>query len=513
MRLVREKWLGRAATVVGLRNITTTATASHASASTGAKTAAEMEVSTTVAITTAIVTAIVTAIATAAMLLICYTPVQAQAETVARSLQELVDQADPGATIELASGTYAGPVTIRKPLKIRGVKAGEADEADEADETDETDETDEAGEAVLLNEGVGPALTIEADGVHLSNLRIVDEAVKDAPTVLVTGNRVVLQSLRIATGSHGIAVRDADGGEIAGTTIEWAAAGVQMADKGNGIDLFNAHDWVLADNEIRNVHDGIYMEKSDNASVSGNLIEQSRYGIHCMYTKGALLEGNTGHFNVTGAMVMASRQATVRDNRFRKQSEHVNSQGILLYDVQASRVEGNESSGNRVGLYVEQSQNNQLVGNLVQDNFIGIQLLDSSENTITDNRFIGNVADAQARNSINNAISGNYWDSFQGIDVDGDGKSNIPYAVNPFFQGLVQKRPPFQLFFQSPGMAFLEGLYQGDRELWATDTAPLMVPGKATGGKSSEGAVAGLAGLALLGSAGAFIFRMRRRLV
>jgi nitrous oxidase accessory protein len=130
--------------------------------------------------------------------------------------------------------------------------------------------------------------------------------------------------------------------------------------------------------------------------------------------------------------------------------------------------------GNRVGFYIEQSSDNIFMRNQVGQNFIGIQFIEASANRFSDNRFSGNVIDAESRASSDNQIDGNFWDSFSGIDPDGDGRSDISNAINPFFQTIVKSRPAFQLFFQSPGMVFLESLFQGDREAWLADHTPLM---------------------------------------
>ncbi|EGG35850.1 conserved domain protein [Paenibacillus sp. HGF5] len=38
-------------------------------------------------------------------------------------------------------------------------------------------------------------------------------------------------------------MRDANQGTLTNNTTDWMADGVQMADKGNGVDIFNGHRW------------------------------------------------------------------------------------------------------------------------------------------------------------------------------------------------------------------------------------------------------------------------------
>src|SRR5690606_32929135 len=105
--------------------------------------------------------------------------------------------------------------------------------------------------------------------------------------------------------------------------------------------LYESHDARIENNEVFDMKDGIYLEKSHRASVEENRIYRSRYGIHCMYTNGTIVRSNEGEYNVTGAMIMGVRDAVVTDNSFRKQSENVHSQGLLLFDVQTSLIERN----------------------------------------------------------------------------------------------------------------------------------------------------------------------------
>lgn len=391
----------------------------------------------------------------------------------AAKLQQLVDEAKSGDLVKLPPGQYEGPVVIKK--KIRLV----------AD-----------GEALLINRSSKPALRILADDVQVKGLHIMQESsAEQSAAVLVSANGAKLDGLQIQTRAFGIMLRDANRNDIRRTRVGWmdepGQPPAKMSEKRNGIDLFNSHDNTIRNNDVSGMNDGIYLESSHRTTVENNRIEHSRYGVHCMYTDGTVVRGNIGAYNVTGAMVMGVKDAEVAGNTFYKQSENVNSQGLLLFDVQTSRIHGNQVEGNRVGLYIEQSQQNELYDNNVLRNFVGIQLLESDGNRFTGNNFIGNVIEAEATDSVNNMLKGNFWDSFRGIDLEGDGFSEIRYGLNPFFQRLTSAVPAFQLFFQSPGMSFLESMFTSDQTDWAADEAPLMHPasqGPAASGHAGSGA-------------------------
>ncbi|XID94738.1 nitrous oxide reductase family maturation protein NosD [Paenibacillaceae bacterium WGS1546] len=405
-------------------------------------------------------------------------------------LQPILDAAEPGSVVALEARDYAGPATIGKRLTLRGVPG--------------TTVHDGGGDAVV---------DIRANGVAVERLSIVQTRTGEASAVRVSAADAKLAGLELETRSYGILVRDANRAEIRDNRIAWTGGGGAKSGSGrtsNGIDLFASHDAVIERNTVYDMLDGIYLENSNGAAVADNRVYRSRYGIHGMYTNGMRIVGNHGESNVTGAMVMGVRDAVVAGNSFRKQSESVHSQGLLLFDVHDSRIEGNLVEGNRVGIYVELSSGNRLADNAVERNFVGVQLIESSDNLFSGNRFVANVIEAEATDSAGNRLEANYWDSAQGLDLDGDGFSDLSYPINPFYSRLVERTPSFQLFFQSPGMTFLSGLFAAEADDWARDAAPLMdMPRNAGTERPASGtrnAAAGLIGLALLGGS-LFIIR------
>jgi nitrous oxidase accessory protein len=378
----------------------------------------------------------------------------AETNTEAIPLQPIIDSAGNGETITLAPGTYLGPVRIDKRLAING-----------------------NGGATLLNTSADGqvAVLIRADDVQLENLNIQQNNDEEAAAVRVEADRVTLKGLAIHTAGFGIVLREANGGVITMNKIRWfIPKGEAPGTRGNGIDLYNSHGTEIRENEISYLRDGIYLENSRNTVVDQNKLSYLRYGVHCMYINGSRVTNNTGEYNITGAMVMGVTDVVVSGNSFRKQNQNVHSQGILLYDVRTSSVLNNVVEGNRVGIYIQQSSDNVLQNNLVLRNYIGIQFEDAEGNRFQRNGFVANVIEAQATGSKDNELNGNYWDSFEGLDLTGDGLSDLRYAINPFYQQLVSNNAAYQLFFQSPGMTFLSDMYTSGKKQWSTDPAPLM---------------------------------------
>jgi len=367
-------------------------------------------------------------------------------------LQPIIDRSASGDVIVLESGRYAGPVTIDKNITIKG------------------DPT-----VIVVNAEATSTIMIRSDGVKLSGFTIDHDTNEQTAAIQVEGNNSEITDLHIQTQGFGMIIRNSSQATIKRNKITWVGSGsATSSQKGNGIDLYNAHDNYIDSNEITGMRDGIYLENSRKSTVRNNRLVHTRYGIHCMYIDGSSVMDNTGEENMTGAMIMGVKNTVISGNSFRKQSTNVHSQGILLYDVHQSSVLNNVVEGNRVGMNIAESSSNEIRGNAVLRNFVGIQLVLAEANEFTRNQLISNVIEASALDSPNNVMMENYWDSFQGLDLNQDGISEISYAINPFYEQLVSRNSAYQLFFQSPGMVFLSDLFTEGREQWTTDKSPRM---------------------------------------
>ncbi|MDG0812359.1 right-handed parallel beta-helix repeat-containing protein [Cohnella rhizosphaerae] len=310
------------------------------------------------------------------------------ASTEAIPLQPLIDATPAGQTLVLSGDrVYTGPAVISAAITISS-----------------------DGEAVVKNDGNRPALTLAADRIVLQDIAVSDSQTDPKkPAILVQSDGNRLERLRIKSQGGGIFLRKANDNRILNSRIEGARPGdpdEPYSRRGNGIDLLASARNVIEGNSIVHVHDGVYAESSNETRMRGNVATDSRYGYHVMFSGNTELTDNVGEGNVTGGMVMSVEGAVVKRNRFEKQTENVNSQGILLFDVHRSEISGNRVVDNRVGLYIEQSTDNTLADNEVVQNFIGMQMIRSSDNRLLNSLFAANVNQAQSTDSHNNTLQG-----------------------------------------------------------------------------------------------------------
>lgn len=367
------------------------------------------------------------------------------------SLQERIEQTEPGETLILPAGKYDGNVVIDKPMKVIG---------------------NENVQIIVKNEENG--INLHTDNISIENVEIIDTRTNpELATITITSNNNELREISLKTNGIGIKLLEAHRNLLSQITINGNEQ-VKFSNRGNGIDLWGAHENVIESSSIHHVRDGIYLESSKKNNIKNNNISNGRYGYHLMFTENTNLEKNAASNNVSGIMVMGTEGTTVTKNVTTDNTMSVQSQGLLLYDVVGATVTDNIITENKIGLYIEESCGNEIKRNHINKNYIGVQFLASESNDFQENALVANVVQGQAENSSNNHTDSNYWGDHSGIDIDGDGKSNVTYTVDPYYISLTNEYPPFQLFFQAPGMDFLEQLLHTPTENWLVDKSPLM---------------------------------------
>lgn len=356
-----------------------------------------------------------------------------------RSVAEAVRRARPHDTIRVAPGLYReNDIRIDKPLAIIGRQQPVLD----------------AG----FKKGI---FTVEADSVLIAGLtlRNVEEsfARNYAAVRVVYGSHVTLRDNVVQNTYYGLYLERADNCLVQRNTIRGQAR--KESTSGNAIHIYNSNAITVANNQVSGHRDGIYLESAGNSVVRGNTSKGNlRYGLHFMFSDNNRYERNRFSRNGSGIAVMYSRQIHMYDNLF-EHNRGPAAYGILLKDIADSYIERNIFRQNTTGIYAEGSTRLHIKHNEFSHNGWAVRLLGSSTGlNFEENNFIQNTFEISTSNnySSDNAFRGNFWSSYTGYDLDGDGTGDVPHKPVKLFAYLLEDMPSAILFLRSLFMDLLE---------------------------------------------------------
>lgn len=329
------------------------------------------------------------------------------------------------------------------------------------------------GEAEIVFRGDGDVITIRDGGTVTGfTVRHGGDAIRsdDAAIRLFGSGGTVENNTVIIDTAHGIYIERGGHHVVSGNVIQGLPSR-SIDDRGNGFFLFDTKGNVIRHNDIRHVRDGIYLSFAGEDIVFENEVSMSRYGIHSMFSGDILYEGNRLYTNVVGSAFMYSGNMELINNLIVDHSGH-RGYGILLKDGNNNRLHQNYVVGNHLGLFADMSDENNIEGNIFAVNGIAMEIFASSErNRIVGNSFVGNGSDTllnvgQHTTTWTDAKrGGNYWDTYRGIDIDGNGFGALPHTSGDPFGFITRNNPELRAFHLSPAINALE---------WAERAFPLM---------------------------------------
>jgi nitrous oxidase accessory protein len=89
--------------------------------------------------------------------------------------------------------------------------------------------------------------------------------------------------------------------------------------------------------------------------------------------------------------------------------------------------------------------------NVFKDNGWGMKIQASCmDNKVLLNNFLRNTFDISTNGSlVLNSFDGNYWDKYEGYDLDKNKVGDVPYRPLSLFSVIVEKNPPTMLLYRS----------------------------------------------------------------
>jgi nitrous oxidase accessory protein len=220
---------------------------------------------------------------------------------------------------------------------------------------------------------------------------------------------------------------------------------------GNGIHLWKSNHALIDGNHIQGHRDGIYFEFVSLSTVQNNLSENNiRYGIHFMFSNDDVYFNNIFKRNGAGVAVMYSKKVNMKYNRF-EQNWGASAYGILLKDISDSYIQHNIFFKNTIALHLEGTSRIDIQQNLFKENGWAIKVQASCEaNNFYQNNFIGNSFDVGTNGTMMlNKFYNNYWDKYEGYDMNKDGIGDVSYHPVSMYSMIVEENPNALILLRS----------------------------------------------------------------
>lgn len=375
------------------------------------------------------------------------------------TVKQAIILAQPFDVIILKKGIYKeGNIQIEKPLSIIGEK-----------------------DVILDGENKTEIFTIASNHVNISGLTLKNTGYSSmddrAAIKLMASSYCVIEGNTIENTCFGIYLLQVSNCVIKNNKLK--ASAVQELRSGNGIHVWKSDSLTIKNNTIEHYRDGIYFEFVTHAGVYDNLSKNNlRYGIHFMFSNNDEYTGNTFTQNGSGVAVMFSKNVTIRKNIFGF-SEGGAAYGVLFKEITDALIEENIFRNNTVGLYMEGSNRLVIKNNILEANGRACSMQANCYDVqMTQNNFVGNTFDIATNGTLSmNDLNGNYWDKYEGYDLNKNGIGDVPYTPVSLYSVIIEKMPYSILLYRSLMVYLLdrsEKVLPGVDESRIKDYKPLM---------------------------------------
>lgn len=347
------------------------------------------------------------------------------------SIQQAINAANNGDTVWVESGLYHEKnIIIDKPLKLVGNNY-----------------------PVLDGEHQYEIISVKAGNVTVKGFKLVHSGVssmEDIAGIKIYNSRDVIISDNILEDTFfGIYTQSGINCTIENNKLTAEAKTEQQS--GNGIHCWKSDSMRIIGNTVSGHRDGIYFEFVTNSVIWRNISAGNiRYGLHFMFSHNDAYISNIFRNNGSGVSVMFTHGVKMFNNVFEDNWGDA-AYGLLLKEISDSYVLGNKFTGNTTGIFMEGTTRIQVEKNEFKNNGWGMKIQASClDNIITRNNFISNTFDVSTNGSlVLNSFNHNYWDKYEGYDLNKDNTGDIPYRPVSMYSMIVEKNPTAMMLFRS----------------------------------------------------------------
>lgn len=381
--------------------------------------------------------------------------------TAVKTIQLALQLAKDGDTIKVMEGVYKEKgLLIKKRVVLQGINY-----------------------PVIDGEHQYEIIAIKADAVIIEGFKVINSGVSSmddfAGIKIYNSRKVIVRNNILSNTFFGIYAQLGSNCIIENNQLIGTAKTEQQS--GNGIHCWKSDSMQIKNNHIIGHRDGIYFEFVTQSTISQNISEKNlRYGLHFMFSNHDSYLNNQFRNNGAGVAVMFSHHVTMLNNLF-TQNWGDAAYGILLKEISDSRIEKNKFLENTVAIFLEGASRIDIQRNSFRNNGWAMKIQASCMDiNVTANNFLSNTFDVGTNGSlVLNKFSQNYWDKYEGYDLDKNNKGDIPYRPVSMYAVIVERNPTAMILFRS----FMTALFDKTEKLIPSltpenlkDDFPLMKP-------------------------------------
>ncbi|MES2647481.1 MAG: nitrous oxide reductase family maturation protein NosD [Bacteroidota bacterium] len=336
-----------------------------------------------------------------------------------------------GDVILVNKGMYAeGEIVVNKSIILRGIDW-----------------------PVIDGKNASQVIRILAGNVVVEGLEIRNSGYSSsydwAGIKVVNSSHVVIRNNHLLNNGFGIYFQNASYSSIDSNIVKGNVT--DEVQSGNAIHCWKSDHITISGNNVTGHRDGIYFEFVTNSLIQNNTSYHNlRYGIHFMFSNDDIYSYNTFRSNGSGVAVMFSKKVTMRHNHF-EENWGSGAYGILMKEISDGVVEHNTFLRNTVGIYMEGTNRLVVSKNTFKSNGWAMRVQAScNDNTITRNNYFGNTFDVGTNGTMQlNKFELNYWDKYEGYDLNKDGIGDVQYQPVSLYSMVVEKMPSASLLLRS----------------------------------------------------------------
>lgn len=306
---------------------------------------------------------------------------------------------------------------------------------------------------VLDGESKFEIISITADDVIVEGFKLIKSGVSSINDLggikIYDSKNVIIRNNNLEDTFFGIYIQYGINCKVLNNNIR--STTVFEQNNGNGIHAWKSDSLIIKGNVVNGHRDGVYLEFTTNSIISENLsLNNLRYGLHFMFCHYNHYYKNVFSGNGAGVAVMYSRNVEMYYNVFRDNWGDA-AYGLLLKEITDSKIENNRFNKNTIGIYLDGSSRVALKRNEFINNGWAMKLMaNCMEVDVRDCNFLNNTFDIGTNGSlVLNHLENNYWDKYEGYDLNKDKIGDIPYRPVSLYSMVIEKNPPAMILLRS----------------------------------------------------------------